>query len=320
MRRPLQIVLPTKFSAGPVNAYLFAEPEPVLIDCGIDSSESWRALTEALATQGMSPADLKWLIVTHAHVDHMGMAGRVIANSPATLLIWEKIAPWAYRTVDMWRQRLQFLHVILNQYDLSAEDRDGILEGMSRMMQIWSTVPEERVETFGLDDSMKIGGRVWQVLHAPGHSPTQTCFYQRETRQLLAADMLLPFTPAPVLEQPLIGGYERDSGLPKLLHMFDKLEKMSIRHVYPGHGEPFSNHRELIRRQRQRIFMRRAECLQRVQKGNNRVGDLLDQMYPHQPRGTRLSGVSMLVGYLDLLMAEGKVEERIVDNMKRYYA
>jgi len=92
INQPIHIPLPTSFPIGPANAYLFTGPEPTLIDCGIDSDESWQALVDALAQHGLTVADLQRVIVTHAHVDHMGMAGRIVANSQAKLWIWAGIA------------------------------------------------------------------------------------------------------------------------------------------------------------------------------------------------------------------------------------
>ncbi|MEM7131466.1 MAG: MBL fold metallo-hydrolase [Chloroflexota bacterium] len=318
MNQPIHISLPTPFSVGPANTYLFVEPEPLLVDCGIDTDESWNVLVDALAENGLAPADIQKVVVTHAHVDHMGMAGRIIANSPATLLIWEQIEPWAYDTDTMWQQRQDFMQTTLNQFDLADDDRNGILDGMAQTMTIWSSVPRERVETFGLDDLIQMGGLPWQVLYAPGHSNTQTCFYQPETEQFLAADMLLALTPAPVLEHRLTDNLEREISLPKLLEMFDLIEKMAIRHVYPGHGEPFSDFQELIERQRQRISLRKGECLELVRKGKEQIEDLLDVMYKHHPRGMRFTGLSALIGYLDLLLIDEAIEERIIDGKRRF--
>ncbi len=50
------------------------------------------------------------------------------------------------------------------------------------------------------------------------------------------------------------------------------------------------------------------------------IPDLVEAMYAHHPPGSRLVGLWMLVGYLDLLIAEGAVVERTVDGVWRYAA
>lgn len=321
---PIHIPLPTPFPVGPANAYLFIDPEPTLVDCGVDTDESWDALNAALQEHGLVVADIERVIVTHAHVDHMGMAGRIIAASNAYLLIWEEIAAWADQTVPMWELRVTFLRTLFPQYDLSELLSSSVIDAMSRIDAIWSPVPTDRVRTFSLEDTLSIGPWMWDVLYLPGHSNTQTCFFQPQTGQFLAADMLLPLTPAPVLEFPLTGksGDEknvREASLPRMFDSFDRVYDLPIEQVYPGHGAPFTDHRGLIDRQRARIEMRKAKCLALIGEGKHQVGEMLDVMYSHHPEPARFTGLSMLIGYLDLLLEDGSIREVIVEGKRRYF-
>ena len=318
MSQPIHVPLPIPFPVGPANAYLFTDPEPTLVDCGVDTDESWDALVAALAEQNLTIADIRRVIVTHAHVDHMGMAGCIVGQSEALVYIWEGIARWANDVEAMWTRRVEFLHQLLHQYDLPDLQRDSILKGMGRVSTIWSPVPADRVRTFSLSDRLTIGPWQWDVLYMPGHSNTQTCFFQPETGQFLAADMLLPLTPAPVLEAPLNGSMAREPSLPRLFESYELLYNMPIQQVYPGHGEPFDDHRALIDRQRARIELRKAECLALVQAGNDQLGDLLNVMYAHHPETARFTGLSTLVGYLDLLLDDGSIREEIIEGKRRY--
>lgn len=317
---PIHISLPTPFPVGPANAYLFIDPEPTLVDCGVDTDESWYALESALAEQSLTVADIQRVIVTHAHVDHMGMAGRICAHSNANVLMWEQIAPWADQLEMMWSRRVEFLRTLLPQYDLPDLQRDSIVNGMSGITAIWSPVPKDRVRTFSLDDKLSIGAQNWDLLYLPGHSNTQTCFFQPETGHFLAADMLLPLTPAPVLEYPLGGKLEREPSLPRMFDSFDTVYDLPIEQVYPGHGEPFTDHRSLIDHQRTRIQMRKAECLELIGDGKHQVGEMLNVMYSHHPETARFTGLSMLIGYLDLLLEDGEIREEIVDGKRRYFS
>jgi len=220
MTQPFQIPLPIPFAVGPANAYLFTTPEPALVDCGINSDESWDALQAGLAQHDLSVADLKHLIITHPHADHMGMAGRIAEASQCTVWVSEVAYPWAVNLTEMMQERMDFQHAYLSRIGL-FEDRDSIIKGMESILSIWDSVPEDRVQKFALDGSLKFGGHSWQVLYMPGHSNTQTCFYQPETRQFIAADMLLARTPAPVLEQPLDGSMNRVPSFPQFLESMD---------------------------------------------------------------------------------------------------
>lgn len=56
------------------NVILRLGPEPVLIDCGADSAASRRRLVAFLAEHELAPGDLRLLVTTHFHVDHVGNA------------------------------------------------------------------------------------------------------------------------------------------------------------------------------------------------------------------------------------------------------
>jgi hypothetical protein len=95
---------------------------------------------------------------------------------------------------------------------------------------------------------------------------------------------------------------------------------MDIGRVYPGHGEIMDNYREVIVSQRGRIHKRKQQCLALIQEGTHTLYDLLNAMYNHYPVQARLSGLGMLVGYLDLLLAEKAVERRLEADEWHFYA
>lgn len=308
MNQPIQIPLPIPYAVGPVNSYLFLDPEPILIDCGLKTDACWDALTVALAAHHLTIAEIQRVIITHAHVDHIGMAGKIAAHSDAQIWVADINYDWAVHFEQKWQQRLVFMQAVLQPFGLAVEQQQAILAGMARTPAVWDSVPAERVHTFPLDGVLDLGGEPWQVIYAPGHSNTQTCFYQAESRQFLAADMLLAITPTPVIEEPLDGSDERIPGLPQFLDSLALVEELEIAWVYPGHGDVFTDHRGLIQRQSERIAQRTAQCYELIADGNDTFGALLEEMYGAHAATDRFSALGMLVGYLDLLEADGLIK------------
>src|SRR3954471_11863333 len=71
-----QLRLPLPWPLIPhVNAYLLYEPDgPVLVDCGSAGHPSHRAaLSAALATAGTQVSEVRTLVATHTHSDHVGL-------------------------------------------------------------------------------------------------------------------------------------------------------------------------------------------------------------------------------------------------------
>jgi hypothetical protein len=56
------------------------------------------------------------------------------------------------------------------------------------------------------------------------------------------------------------------------------------------------------------VEIRKGECLALIEQGAQMVADLLLAMYPNYPPRFRFAGLWMVIGYLDLLQAEGQIE------------
>ncbi|MEW5957467.1 MAG: MBL fold metallo-hydrolase [Chloroflexota bacterium] len=319
MTAPIRLELPTGFEFGSVNAYLLTGPEPALVDTGLKSEASWQALQSGLAQHHLSITDLRRVIITHPHIDHCGQAGLIAAHSQAEIWIEEKGASWLLDYAGHLQARAEYYRrVFLPPLALPAGVSDWLLAYLAHMNEGADSVPAERIRTFRAGETLPLGDRSWQILPAPGHTSVQTCFYQPGARQLLSADMLLAKAPAPVVEKPPVGAAASPPALAQFLESLQRIEALDIDRVYPGHGEPFSGHRQVIQRQRERLRQRQAECLSLIAAGHRTVADLLDQMYALYPPRFHLTGLWMLIGYLDLLEAEGQVEKQQVDGVWRY--
>ena len=304
---PQRIELPIGWAMGTVNAYLFTRPEVVLVDAGLKSEECWNALVDGLAAHGVAVADVERVVITHAHVDHFGLAGRLAAESDATIWMSDLGVPWLTDMDALWAARMAYYRDdLLPPLGLPPEANEMILVGMAGLAAQADPVSAERVVPFHLDGVLQMGGQVWNVIHTPGHASMQTVFHQPETRQLLSADMLLAVAPTPVIEHPAPGQLRRPN-LPLFLRSLDVVEALDVETVYPGHGRPFGDHRRVIGRQRQRIIQRRDQCLELIRAGRGTIPELLDAMYAHQPPAGRLAGLWMLIGYLDLLLDDGLI-------------
>ena len=60
--------------------------------------------------------DLKKVIITHAHVDHIGMAGKIAEESNAEIWVNDYTYNWAINTKEMWHQRMKMMqkHILNN--------------------------------------------------------------------------------------------------------------------------------------------------------------------------------------------------------------
>ena len=92
---------------GTVNSYLVQGDRKSLIDCGEDTNESFEAMLSGLRSEGLSPTDIDDIFITHAHVDHIGMAERIAAKADCQVYVSDLVEPWALDLENNWDRRAQ---------------------------------------------------------------------------------------------------------------------------------------------------------------------------------------------------------------------
>lgn len=306
MTKPIRIELPTLFGMKTVNSYLFKDPEPVLIDCGEKSEGSWNALNAALKENGLTIKDISRVIITHPHIDHMGMAGKITENSDAQVWVNDYSYEWAVDLDEAYRKRNGIIKKVIgaNSDPSNEAITANFTKVFGRFHEHWDNIDRERVTRFSIGDQLELGGSNWEVLHAPGHCIQQTCFYQKESLQLISADMLLKITPTPVIDTTIEPPYERVKSLAMLLDSLERFAQLDIDQIYPGHYEVFSGHKTLIDYQIKRINSRKEECYQLIANGIHHLFDLLNELYKGR---ISMPAIPMLIGYLDLLQDENRI-------------
>jgi glyoxylase-like metal-dependent hydrolase (beta-lactamase superfamily II) len=188
--------VPVPMPHGPlryVSVYVFALGGGGLglIDAGWDSDESWAALRAGLVSIGASVADVRGLLVTHLHFDHLGLAGRVRAESGA----WIAMHPADAAVVRQLNGRtaaaaaadevdfLVRLGADPEEAQADAADPDA-MEPFLRM-----AAPDRLLEDGDLAD---LPGWSLRAVHTPGHTAGHLCFSEERTGLLFSGDHVLP--------------------------------------------------------------------------------------------------------------------------------
>ena len=318
MEEPIRIELPMLQPKMSVNAYLFLDPEPVLIDCGMNTSATLALLAGELQRHGLALSDLAHVYITHAHIDHMGMAGRLAQETKAQIWVNPFTLPWTRDLEKQWQKRAKIIESTLVQEAPPGWD-NPVLRGMNgffkQALACWSEIPAASLNVYEIGETLSFGGGEWEVLYVPGHSNTQTCFYEKSKQWLFSADMLLPLTPTPAIEMKIDAPEEREISIVRLLDSFERMKNLPLEKVFPGHGEPFSQHTQLIDAQLARIQMRKEECHRVIQSGKTSFFEIFEQIYPG---AFNIFTLSMLKGYLDLLEIEERIEIDTTEGYRKY--
>ncbi len=316
MNTPIRIELPTSFEIMSVNCWLVKEPEPVLIDCGEKTEASWEVLQAKLRANGLQIKDLAKVFVTHAHMDHMGMANRIAQESGAEIWLPEYAREWAIDLKAKLDQRDTAFHAAYLELFPSSTGPKKRQRGYEMLAPFWDEVPVECIRTFAMDGQLHFAGLDWEVIYTPGHCINQTCFYHEPSGQLFSADMLLSRIAIPLVDAEIQPPHQRGKSLVMMMASYDKLSKKKINVAYPGHLEAFENVSAVIERQVNSIRSKMTKALDSIRGGLNNFHDIQEQLYGSRRHvGTFL----MTLGILDLLMEEGQIAGRVIEGRKFYF-
>jgi glyoxylase-like metal-dependent hydrolase (beta-lactamase superfamily II) len=203
---------------------------PVLVDSGyVDApTEVYKPFLES---RGESLADVDLAMITHADADHFGGNHELREHSPGvTIACHEADAPWIEsvdRIMDELYRGFEGDHGIVYE--------ESIYDWLTGMMG-----PDEPVDVrLRGGESIRVGDRTVDVLHAPGHRPGHCVLWDESYDVLVGADAFFGrglfdangtyLQPPPYLQYP---EYENTIGLAEALDP----DTLSFTHYETLHG------------------------------------------------------------------------------------
>jgi glyoxylase-like metal-dependent hydrolase (beta-lactamase superfamily II) len=303
-----RLAIPTPFAVGRVNVYLIDDDPLTLVDAGPNSGTSFDELQRGIAGLGHSLEDIELVIVTHQHIDHLGLVSLVASHSGAEVAALDAAIPFMANFSDEAQADDDFARDIMLRNGI-AEDVVAALQSVSRAFRAWGA----RVDvTRPLRDgeALELRDRTLHVHHRPGHSPTDTVFHDRDRRILIAADHLLGHISSnPLITRPRDGSNQRPQALVHYLESLAATREMDAGLVLPGHGDPITDHRALID-QRFVLHRRRADKIHRLLAERPRSAyEIAQALWGNIAVTQAYLTLSEVLGHLDVLANEGRVQQ-----------
>ena len=309
-----KIELPIPFPLKTTNVFFVEEPPRTLVDTGIKTEASFEALKKGMETIGFSLKSIERILITHGHIDHYGQAKRLSSLSSAPIYIHPK---------EYGRIR-SIIHLL--GYLKSVLIRNGAPETLAieatRYIKSAQNFADNLEEAFFLEDQDPIPFRsmIWRTIHCPGHSSGLICFYWPEKKILFTGDHLLKkITPNPILNISESISPLHYPSLKEYLTSLEKIEKLDISLLLPGHGEEIQDVKGLI----QKIFVHHQERMDVIcsilSKGEKTPFEIAMDLFPGVPPFEVFLGISEVLGHLEILREKGiiKVTEK---EGKDYYS
>lgn len=150
--------------------YLIDTEQPTIVDAGF--SYSVPAILAGLKTLNVAPGALRYIVLTHVHMDHAGGAGGLIQACPnAKVIVHERGAK----------------HLVEPQRLV-----DSVQRAVGKLFDRYGTmvpIAKDRIQTVSGGETIELGQRfTLKLVDAPGHAPHQYCAFVPEHGALFVAD------------------------------------------------------------------------------------------------------------------------------------
>jgi glyoxylase-like metal-dependent hydrolase (beta-lactamase superfamily II) len=316
------LAIPTPFAVGRVNCYLVDDDPLTLLDAGPNSATSLTALEAALQVHRRRVEDLGRIVVTHQHIDHIGLVQILAERSGAEVCALDRLAPWLADYKHEMEENDSFSAAIMLRNGI-PQDVVYALRAVSASFRAWGAAAHV-TRPLRDGESLEFASRSWRVLHRPGHSPSDTVFWDEASGELFGGDHLIKHISSnPLLSKPLDFGdseAQRPRALMTYLDSLRRTRDMELDVVFAGHGEPVEAHRELID-ERFRMHERRADKLcALIAKCPSNAYELAQEMWGNVAVTQAFLTLSEVLGHVDLLIDEGRVAQCEVDGVVRFEA
>ena len=205
---------------GITNCYLIKHESTILIDAGMP--EEFNKFSKGLKVAGINPKEIKALIITHCHWDHIGCAKKIKDITGAKVMVHKyekdiliKGDPVMPPGVTRWGKILGFfINKLSKKFSIEPTEVDIV-------------VGEEDfpLEKFGIKG---------KIVFTPGHSPGSISVVL-DSGDAFVGDMAMNGPPLTI--GPNLPIFAED--MPALKNSWRKLIDMGVKKIYPAHGKSF---------------------------------------------------------------------------------
>jgi glyoxylase-like metal-dependent hydrolase (beta-lactamase superfamily II) len=210
-----------------INAYLVEEGGSVtLVDAGI--AGLYGELAGELASMGRTLDDVRALILTHGHGDHLGFAERIRRDRQTRLWVHEADVALARGEVP------------------NPSKGFGPVKVRPLLAFLWFTITHGGLRTkhvaeasvFADGAMLDVPGSP-RIIHTPGHTPGSAVLEFASHRALLVGDAFATYAVTTGRSGPQIAPFTADRN--RALESLARIQDTPADVLLPGHGEPWSS-------------------------------------------------------------------------------
>lgn len=310
-----KIVLPQPFYA-PNNIYLYADNGLTLIDSGY--IESIPLLQASLRTRGFSLKDIRHVIYTHNHLDHISSALVLKSYAPKAIF-------YGYRSmqdgVGNYIESMKLFEIATNDlFHRAFGDPEELNKILKSSEKTWNQFFQKFKETKKGDpflridvpidhnDSLELGGRTFRFIHTPGHNLYHITPVETSSKVYYSGDLIIANLTAIYSE---LDGNLNDYHF-TLLHLLDE----NINRLLPSHGKEIENPKRTITVVKKTLSILEKGVIRRLREGPSDLLLLMEAAIGKKVHsgGHLPTALGLIYSILRKLEMEGKVRFEVKEN------
>ncbi|MFV0389740.1 MAG: MBL fold metallo-hydrolase [Pyrinomonadaceae bacterium] len=307
------ITIPTPFYVGSVNVYLIKEDPLTLIDVGPKTADAYSALINGLSNAGVNVADIKRILLTHAHEDHCGLSKRVRDSANDAKVFVHK-----WETGHLFGRLSKEIHKNLL---LSSGVPDFMCDEMQadykNVSLLTDSLNESEFQTIYDNDVFEFEKGMLRVIHTPGHTPGSCSFIRDADRTIFCGDCALKrITPNPILSPDPVNSEKRFQALGEYLVSLARIRNEAPTKLFTGHGVPIVDFETTLTRYRRAIDERQRQIVEAIIPNALTAWDVAQKIFPEAVQESihRFLAVSETIAHLDFAFSEGKITKEFAEN------
>ena len=248
-----------------LNSYIIKDPaRSLIIDTGLNRKECLEAMQKGLDSLGIDLAKSD-IFITHLHADHFGLVSKLATDSTNIFFSRpdkELMESWeGFGAMAKYAAQNGFPE---NELKAAIDKHPGAKYGSD-----W--IPELKVLDDG--DVIDVGVYHFKCVATPGHTMGHTCLYEPDKKILVAGDhILIDITPN------IQCWSDTDNHLKHYLASLDKVHKLQVDLVLPGHRRLIDNHRVRIEELKKHHALRLDEVLTILKDGTMSAYEVASHM------------------------------------------
>ncbi len=314
-RNIFKITVPIPFPLRTVNVYaLVGNDGWAMIDTSMGTPDTREALWEGLEQAGLRLEELRTIVLSHHHPDHVGLSGELYERTNATIYMHPIDAnAIAVLWSGTMRERFGKVSGFFKQHGMPATEFWFTQVEPDVMRNLIRVPPQQAITHVEDGETITLAGEQYQVIWTPGHSDGHICLFRERDGVFIAADHVLPRI------TPNIGLYsekDRVNPLGDYLNSLEKVEHLPASIVLPGHGEPFDNLAGRVREIIKHHEEREALILTMLNPHPQHAYGIAEQLFGHRWDNSeaRRMAVAETLSHLEYLRYIGQVEQKRTDD------